>query len=370
MVVPTRRWAAVACSMLAVAGVLPAGAAAATEGGPGSTTLATRSLMPWHVAPSLMRLRAEVNARWPYRSRISDGTIGDLRHQSRTNSHNPVGGPGGPLFGTRGAVQGMDITAAGIDPSVVLRATVGDPRVWYVIFNGQIWSRTTGWAPRRQYGDPHTTHIHVSLRSDSQAAAVWAELSTAAWLPRAARTQAAPAGRVSTARVSLPVATTRALQRALIARGFRIPSGPTGWYGPETRRAVAAFQRSQGWWGSGADGVAGAMTLARLGVRAPAATPVARPRPRPAVARRPAARPAAARVPAASAYRPGTASPAVYALQVALARAGFPIPAGPTGYFGARTVEAVRAFQRSQGWSGAQADGIPGPATLRRLGLA
>jgi len=59
----------------------------------------------------------------------------------------------------------------------------------------------------------------------------------------------------------------------------------------------------------------------------------------------------------------------VYDLQNALIAKGYSIPAGPTGYFGTRTKQAVKAFQESLGFRGDQADGIPGPQTLRRLGL-
>ena len=52
----------------------------------------------------------------------------------------------------------------------------------------------------------------------------------------------------------------------------------------------------------------------------------------------------------------------VYDLQNALIAKGYSIPAGPTGYFGTRTKQAVAEFQRSLGFSGDQADGIPGRA--------
>jgi hypothetical protein len=47
------------------------------------------------------------------------------------------------------------------------------------------------------------------------------------------------------------------------------------------------------------------------------------------------------------------------------AGAGLPI----TGNYGQRTTDAVMLFQRSQGWTGRDADGIAGPETIRRLGL-
>lgn len=72
--------------------------------------------------------------------------------------------------------------------------------------------------------------------------------------------------------------------------------------------------------------------------------------------------------------QPGIRSNAVRALQATLRRQDPRLarlnPSGVTGYFGTETRAMVRAFQQSQGWTGADADGIPGPKTLRRLGLA
>jgi hypothetical protein len=56
------------------------------------------------------------------------------------------------------------------------------------------------------------------------------------------------------------------LQVALIARGFEFENGPTGYYGNHTRRCVAAFQRRRGWTGSDADGIAGPITIDKLGL--------------------------------------------------------------------------------------------------------
>jgi peptidoglycan hydrolase-like protein with peptidoglycan-binding domain len=349
---------------------------AAPQAPPEPARLQAMALIPWHVAPSLALLRSEVNARWPGRDRSSDGAIGDTRHQGSTNSHNPVGGRGGPAFGTRGAVHAIDITARGIDVDAVLSAVIGDPRVWYVIHDGSIWSRTFGWARQAHRGDPHTTHIHINLREDSQGAAVAAEMDTSAWLGTSRG-----AGRGASTGTSGPLglapvlstAQTIRLQKALIANGFRIPSGPTGWYGPETTKAVRAFQRAQGWRGSGADGIAGPVTLRRLGINGVAsATPAtAKAAATPAKAK---AKPATAKATATGRgygpYVPGTAAREVYFLQEALIKAGHSIPAGPTGYYGQRTVDAVKAFQRAQGWPASQCDGVPGPKTLQRLGLA
>lgn len=44
------------------------------------------------------------------------------------------------------------------------------------------------------------------------------------------------------------------LQSRMMELGYSIPSGRTGYYGDQTKAAVAAFQRKQGWSGAGADG--------------------------------------------------------------------------------------------------------------------
>ncbi len=159
--------------------------------------MSSLSLTPWTPAPALVALREEVDARWPQRSRASDGVIGDTRHGQSTNSHNPVGSANGPQVGTVGTVHAIDITAAGIDVPALLGAVIGDPRVWYVIHGGQIWSRTNGWAPRAQSGDPHMTHVHVNLREDSQSAAVAAENDTSAWFGGAATRVRSPCREVA-----------------------------------------------------------------------------------------------------------------------------------------------------------------------------
>jgi len=54
-------------------------------------------------------------------------------------------------------------------------------------------------------------------------------------------------------------------QRALIGRGYAIPSGPTGYFGDETRSATREFQRIRPWlWDAGEngpDGVPGPLTI-------------------------------------------------------------------------------------------------------------
>ena len=331
------------------AGLLPATAAPATTAvsAPTASSYSTPVL-----AASLQQLRQEVNARWPSRSRASDGWLGDALHQRSKSQHNPVGHRNGPTNGTPGAVHALDITSSGVDPLGLIGAVLGDSRVWYIIYNRTIWSRNYDWQPRPYFGSPHTTHVHISLRSESQRAALNAERSTKPWL-----------GKLGSSTASMTPTQVKALQGALIARGFRIPAGATGFFGSQTKAAVAAFQRSQGWSGSGADGVPGSLTLARLGLSAgsgPKAT-LALVKPKASAPSTPAS--------SSGSYVPGARGAHIKALQQALIKRGMKIPSGATGFYGNETTRAVAAFQRSQGWSGSGADGVPGAVTLARLGL-
>ncbi len=327
---------------------LGAVAAAAPDRGYPITAVAAGTTTPT-LAPSLRQLLAEVNSRWPGRSTASDGWLGDPWHQLKRSDHNPVGHPNGPSEGTPGRVHALDITSSGIDASAVVGALLGDSRVWYVIYNRTIWSRTSGWVPRTYSGDPHSTHVHVSLLDNTQASALAAEGDTSPWLGKL--TAASSGGG------SLGPAQVRALQQALITRGFAISAGATGTFGAQTKSALAAFQRSQGWRGSGADGSPGPRTLERLGVSTASAVAAL-----PTVA-------ASASTGSAN-YAPGARGTQIVALQKALIARGFAIPSGATGKFGAETRRAVAAFQSAQGWRGSGADGLPGAKTLALLGLS
>jgi len=132
--------------------------------------------MSYYLIPALAKLRSEVNARFPNRDKSSDGWIGDTSHAARKSSHNPDWEHGG-------AVRAIDIDVDDRDPNrdlrlQVIEAAKGDPRVWYIISNGIIWSRTYGWKARRYTGaNPHTKHVHISAVEDQRQ---WTNTST--WL--------------------------------------------------------------------------------------------------------------------------------------------------------------------------------------------
>lgn len=122
----------------------------------------------YYLAPSLAVLRSEVNRRWPNRSKASDGWIGDAAHSARASDHNP---------NSRGSVNALDITASGVDLDVLIEALKADSRVYYIISNRVIYSRTYGFSPRYYSGaNPHTLHLHVSIHQTRTA-----EQNTAAW---------------------------------------------------------------------------------------------------------------------------------------------------------------------------------------------
>lgn len=111
--------------------------------------------MSWHIAPSLEKLRDELNAKWPNRDKRSDGAIGDAAHSSRTSDHNP---------NSRRSVNALDIDKDGIDVYGLRDILIKDSRVNYVIFNGWIYSRVRNFRAKRYTGpNAHKAHLHVSI---------------------------------------------------------------------------------------------------------------------------------------------------------------------------------------------------------------
>lgn len=122
----------------------------------------------WRLAESLKVLRDEVNARWPKRSKASDGTIGDPAHAGRVSDHNPS---------PHGVVRAMDITANGIDANWYAEhirglGAGGHPALanhGYVIWNRRAAYQTNGWRWVAYTGsNPHTSHVHVSVGREAR----------------------------------------------------------------------------------------------------------------------------------------------------------------------------------------------------------
>lgn len=126
--------------------------------------------MAWRLAKSLETLRTEVNAKWPNRSKASDGTIaGDEHHIANPNSdHEPH-----VRDGDVGVVTAMDITHDpdnGLDSEQLAETLRGsrDPRIKYIISNRKIAnSEISPWQWRPYNGkNPHNHHVHISVKAD------------------------------------------------------------------------------------------------------------------------------------------------------------------------------------------------------------
>jgi hypothetical protein len=124
--------------------------------------------MAWKLAPALAALISDVNQEWPNRDKTYDGTIGDDAHAARKSEHNPNRDPSDDV--PDGYVTAADITSAGVDVARLIDVLVHDPRVWYVIHDRVIRSRTYGFKRQDYHGeDPHLHHIHVSLVQTAKA---------------------------------------------------------------------------------------------------------------------------------------------------------------------------------------------------------
>ncbi|MEU6733838.1 peptidoglycan-binding protein [Streptomyces physcomitrii] len=205
------------------------------------------------------------------------------------------------------------------------------------------------------------------------------------------------------------------LGELLAARGGRqfYPEGPGPRWTEADRRAVAAFQRAQGWRGTEANGIPGPATWdylmhgkgrdivgvgvgaagvgavdkgagadpevgagAREGARARVGG-VERPRGggtggtagRTAPGPDAAEKRAAPDFPGRAAFRPGKSSIHIARLSRQLVKRGYGrfYPSGPGSRWTESDRRAVEAFQRAQGWRGSRADGVPGPETWQRL---
>ena len=113
------------------------------------------------LAPSLVRARVTLDARWPDRDRTSDGWIGDAAHQARQSDHNP---------NARGIVDAIDVDVDGIHVPTLIAACIVHPATHYVIHNRRIMDRDDRFRPMIYTGaNPHDKHLHESIRQSMSA---------------------------------------------------------------------------------------------------------------------------------------------------------------------------------------------------------
>lgn len=122
--------------------------------------------MEWRLAKSLEKLRNQLNKDHPKRSKKSDGTIGDAAHQAqgKDSDHNPW-----IKDGSKGVVTAFDIThdpKNGVDIAKLSASLTKsrDKRIKYMIRNQQILV-APNWKWQSYIGDPHTDHLHLSVKS-------------------------------------------------------------------------------------------------------------------------------------------------------------------------------------------------------------
>jgi hypothetical protein len=124
-----------------------------------------------------VRLRDQLNARFPDRDKQSDGWIGDSAHSARKSDHNPD---------KRGWVHAIDIdenfghgkwrngrNAQALADQILAYARSGLPgadRVKYVVYENAIASGTykATWFKWRKGNWGHETHVHVSFTASAE----------------------------------------------------------------------------------------------------------------------------------------------------------------------------------------------------------
>ncbi|MFE5740361.1 peptidoglycan-binding protein [Streptomyces celluloflavus] len=152
------------------------------------------------------------------------------------------------------------------------------------------------------------------------------------------------------------------LGQMLVKRGggSYYSQGPGPKWSDSDRKATQAFQKAQGWSGADADGIPGKATWSYLvegkGKSIGGATGGS-------------GGSSASAFPGTKYFRPGVNNDYVTQLGKQLVKKGFGkhYSQGPGPKWSESDRRNVEAFQRSQGWSGADADGYPGPETWKRL---
>lgn len=217
----------------------------------------------WRLAKSLVKLRDQINATAPDRSRASDGTIGDAAHRMRASRHNPND------FEVVCALDVTDDPAHGCPIHVFADRIRNNPHpeLAYVISNGRIAGRSTGWAWHQYSGsNPHVKHAHfaVGVGPDSEPRPPYD--GTQGWSFGGnggdGGSNNGKAGAVPrTLKRKSKGADVKGLQKILIGAGHLAAGGDDGVFGADTE---AATKRLQAQLGLVADGVVGPRTHAAI----------------------------------------------------------------------------------------------------------
>lgn len=187
--------------------------------------------MTWRMAKSLDVLLAQVNEKYPKRSKVADGGIGDAAHSSRSSDHNP---------NEDDVVCARDFTDDpdnGFVARKFAEALIAsrDSRIKYIISDGQICSGSDGaqpWVWRKYTGaNPHEHHMHISVRSPARFYDDQKPWNIGANVPRPIPTPPPAVG------------STRWLQQQLNKHGAKLQED--GHEGSRTLAAIRAFAVEQ-----------------------------------------------------------------------------------------------------------------------------
>lgn len=204
-------------------------------------------------------LRDQVNKRWPSRDKASDGWIGDAAHAARdgwgTNGkgsyHNQD--PNGVVHAIDldedflGKGRGEKVAKEFAEElAAYCRAGKDGGRIAHIVYEGQVASATANDWHFRGSGFAHFHHIHISFTNKADNNGSKFELpifKTDPVIPKPSNKVPAYPGR-SKLSYRQRNSDVRKMQKQLIAKGFNIPTGATGYYGDQTIAAVKKLYSS------------------------------------------------------------------------------------------------------------------------------
>lgn len=205
------------------------------------------------LVPAGVTLREQVNQRFPKRDKTSDGWIGDSAHQARPSDHNPD---------AQGWVHAIDIDEDFGAPGdsrkfadqLIAYAREGkdDGRLKYVVYEDKVASGTypdTFWV-WRGHGYGHTHHIHVSFTDAAERDGSAFHLPifrTTLWDGVVPDPENVRQQRVSG---TAGLAVYRVAAR-LYDLGYYTGEPPVKYEQKYPEKSIVAFQKLQGWDGTG-----------------------------------------------------------------------------------------------------------------------
>jgi len=210
-------------------------------------------------AYSLATLLGQINARYPYRDKTSDGGIGDTAHAARISDHNP------DASGVYHAYDfDHDPDSNGLDCYTLKRELIGsfDSRIKYIIFMRRIWYASSRREEYYSGVNAHDHHLHLSVVGgavgDESRRWVLPFLSTTnnvtVWTGGTYCQYGDRGDRVMRLQQHMTTA----------YRGYN-PYVATGFYGDATKAGIAEFQDRVGITGPDADGtIVGPRTMQDL----------------------------------------------------------------------------------------------------------